>query len=240
MSLTPGILSSPSSSGSAKPTLLCLHGGGTNAQIFNIQTVRLQRALSDAFDFIFIDAPFPDRPGPGVVPVFEGCGPFYRWLTSGTDAVPAETRTLVSSVLASKERDYVGTVGFSQGGALAAALCQEQQFAAAAAQSTADATNRRHGPVRFAVFLNATSPPLLSALGPEGKGGLIRIPSLHVVGSQDPWKEDGEKLWATYFDEPTAKKVDFDIGHRLPTSEEDTAVIAAEIRRLYRETLEQA
>lgn len=51
-----------------KPAILCLHGGGTNVTIFKVQTIRIQRALSSHFEFVFLDAPFEAEPGPGVHP----------------------------------------------------------------------------------------------------------------------------------------------------------------------------
>jgi hypothetical protein len=62
------------------PRILCLHGGGVSGQIFRIQTARLRNALRDHFTFFFVDAPFPAEPGPGVLPFFEGCGPYYKWV----------------------------------------------------------------------------------------------------------------------------------------------------------------
>lgn len=100
------------------PTILCLHGGGTSSTIFNIQTIRLQRALSSNFSFIFLDAPFESPAGPGVLPVFEGCGPFYRWLSLGGEGLQT-TRDLIKHTLLEpdkegKKRNAVGVLGFSQ------------------------------------------------------------------------------------------------------------------------------
>ncbi|EKD16727.1 uncharacterized protein L3040_001466 [Drepanopeziza brunnea f. sp. 'multigermtubi'] len=230
MSLTPGLLSATATAPpSGKPTILCLHGGGTNSTIFNIQTIRLQRALGATFDFVFIDAPFESPAGPGVMPIFEGCGPYYRWLRPGVEELDAETRALISATLAAKGRHFVGIMGFSQGGQTAAATCLEQQVVAAKVG---------RGRIGFGVFLNSTSLPVTAGSGVDGDGDrqLIGLPSLHVVGLQDPWREDGERLWQKYFEKDKAKKVEFDVGHRLPTRQEDTEVIAREIKRLYEET----
>lgn len=220
--------------GTAKPTLLCLHGGGTNSTIFNIQTIRIQRALSQTFDFVFIDAPFEAPPGPGVMPIFEGCGPFYRWTSPSRDDMPDETKRLIAEVLGRRDKNFVGIVGFSQGGKTAAGVCLEQQIRAS---KTADV--KRLGLLKFAVFLNSVSPPLTSGLTEEEEGELIRIPCVHVVGSEDPWRDESTELFAQHFDPRRAKKIEFEIGHRLPTSEKDTAVIVNEILRLYKETAGQ-
>ncbi|KAL2069859.1 hypothetical protein VTL71DRAFT_14538 [Oculimacula yallundae] len=232
MALQPGVISSTGgTTPGSKPALLCLHGGGTNSTIFNIQTIRLQRALSASFEFVFIDAPFEAPPGPGVMPVFEGCGPFFRWTKLGSDDMPDETKKLIADVLARRDKNIVGIIGFSQGAKLAAGVCLEQQILAS---KTADV--KKLGLLKFAVFLNGTSPPLTSMLTAEEKGELIRIPSLHVVGLQDPWREESRALWGNSFDAKSAKLIEFDLGHRLPTAEKDTAAIVNEISRLYRET----
>jgi pimeloyl-ACP methyl ester carboxylesterase len=61
-----------------KPRILCLHGGGTSATVFAIQTIRLRRLLPN-FEFIFLSGPFESGPGPGVLPYFEGMDPYFRW-----------------------------------------------------------------------------------------------------------------------------------------------------------------
>ncbi|KAK3292395.1 uncharacterized protein B0H64DRAFT_376936 [Chaetomium fimeti] len=61
------------------PTILCIHGHGTNVAILRLQASRIVHALSDKFRFVFVDAPFTSLPGPGVVPVFSDFKPFLRW-----------------------------------------------------------------------------------------------------------------------------------------------------------------
>ncbi|KXJ86440.1 hypothetical protein Micbo1qcDRAFT_168476, partial [Microdochium bolleyi] len=63
------------------PRILCLHGGGTNARIFRAQCRALSRSLAPHFRLVYADAPFlSDDPGPDVLSVYAGCGPFKRWL----------------------------------------------------------------------------------------------------------------------------------------------------------------
>jgi predicted esterase len=215
-----------------KPALLCLHGGGTNRTIFNIQTIRLQRALSSSFDFVFIDAPFEAPPGPGVMPVFEGCGPFYRWTAPGSDTMPEETRKVINDVLADKSRNFVGVLGFSQGAKCAAGLLLEQQLRI----KRGEPIDPKRPGFKFGIFLNGVFPPLTGILSEEEKGELIRIPSVHIIGSEDPFREESRALFQEAFDKRTAKKWEFELGHRLPTAEKDTSKIVGEVSRLYRET----
>jgi len=225
MALQPGSLNKPSFK--PLPAILCLHGGGTNHQIFNIQAIRLQRLLSSSFDFFFLDGPFQSPPGPGVLPVFEGCGPFLRWIKIiGEDGIPDETRKVVDEAL--KERDFVGVMGFSQGAKLASGLLFEQQLAKKKSPGI--------GGFKFGVLLCGTSPPLTSALAVEEKTEIISIPAVHVVGLQDPWRDSSREMFEKYFDKESSKKLEFDIGHHLPSAENETAKIADEILRLYKET----
>jgi predicted esterase len=211
------------SSGPTLPSILCLHGGGTNATIFNIQAIRLQRALSSTFNFVFLDAPFPGPPGPGVLPIFEGCGPFLRWTKSPADNnLPDETRALITN--ACKETAFVGVLGFSQGAKLAAGLLLEQHV-------------KKEKGFSFGVLLMGTSPPLVGGLSEEERGTKIGVPSVVVVGKEDPWREEGRSLFWEFCDREKATLVELDVGHRLPTLEAETQIIVDEILKLYRETV---
>jgi predicted esterase len=204
------------------PTILCLHGAGTNSAIFNVQTIRLQRALSSKFNFIFLDGPFPGPPGPGVLPVFESCGPFLRWTRSPADSnLPEETKTLITTVC--KETEFVGVLGFSQGAKLAAGLLLEQQV-------------RGRKGFRFGVLLMGVSPPLVSGLSDEQRATKIAVPSVVVLGKEDPWRNEGRRLYDEFWETGKANLLELEIGHRLPDLEAENKMVVDEILRLYRET----
>jgi len=63
-----------------KPTILAFHGSGCNATIHTVQIARLSRLLNPHFNIRHIEGPFPSAAGPGVLPFFDGCGPFKRWI----------------------------------------------------------------------------------------------------------------------------------------------------------------
>ncbi|POR36343.1 Esterase LovG, partial [Tolypocladium paradoxum] len=62
------------------PRVLCLHGGGVNAQVFRLQCRALVARLAPALRLVFADAPFASRPHEDIVGVYGDCAPFYRWL----------------------------------------------------------------------------------------------------------------------------------------------------------------
>ncbi|KAI3401834.1 hypothetical protein diail_8212 [Diaporthe ilicicola] len=69
----------------SKPVLLLLHGAGSSAAIFRIQTHFLAKALSPYFDLIYVDAPLRSAPGPGILPYFQGMEAYYRWFGAGIE-----------------------------------------------------------------------------------------------------------------------------------------------------------
>ena len=201
--------------------------------IFNIQTIRIQRELAGEFDFMFIDGPFDSPPGPGVMPTFEGCVPFCSWAKPGVDGMPDETRELITDVV--REHEFVGVLGFSQGGKLTAGLLLEQQLEDKA-RAVGDGDVERRTEFRFGVICMGTSPPLTSPPFGLPADEIITIPTVHLIGKEDEWKDLGKALYNDYFDHDRSKMLVFDVGHRLPTELADTKKVADEIRRLHRET----
>lgn len=69
----------------SKPVLLLLHGAGSSAAIFRIQTHFFAKALSPYFDLVYVDAPMRSAPGPGILPYFQGMDAYYRWFGAGIE-----------------------------------------------------------------------------------------------------------------------------------------------------------
>lgn len=217
----------------SKPAILCLHGGGTNSTIFAIQMIRIHRELNPHFDFVFLDGPLESEPGPGVIPVFEGLEPYLRWHVKGVDIKPPQTFALLQDFLDEQwrkdGRGFVGAIGFSQGAKMVAGLLLEQQV-----RQRKEGVDGRDG-FLFGVMFNGTTPPLTAGLAEEEKVERIKVPSLHVLGRDDPWREAGLELFEKHFDTKTATLMEFAVGHRLPVLEEHTAKVTSEILNMYRE-----
>ncbi|KAL6715161.1 hypothetical protein ACLMJK_007425 [Lecanora helva] len=214
------------------PRILCLHGGGTSALIFRIQTRRLQQSLREHFQFVFVDGPFEAGPGPGVLPVFEDCGPYYSWIYPPNPLLGQKrVRQVLRDAIKADGGYFVGVLGFSQGGRQTAGLLADLQKG-----------EDTHLPSwKFGVCLCASYPPYSlefarnQAAGKEWKGQtdghgeirepeadeIIHVPSVHVRGTNDPHLEKGRRL-VKFFDSEMVIEMEFNISHHLPGAAGDT------------------
>ncbi|MCJ1455235.1 hypothetical protein MMC28_005589 [Mycoblastus sanguinarius] len=154
------------------PRILCLHGGGVNARVFQLQCRSLIPQLSSEFRLCFADGPFICHPGPGMIPVYQHHRPFRRWLRWLPEHVEHDAKTTVEKTnkklkQAMDEDDakgatgeWVGLLGFSQGAKLAASILFTQQ-------KRAEALGPEHAGshFRFAVIMAGRAP--LVSLDPE-------------------------------------------------------------------------
>lgn len=125
----------------ALPRLLCLHGGGVTAEIFFLQLRVLRSVLSPHFRLVCADGPFFCAPGPGMLPVYAGMGPYRRWLrwlegehqeVGDEEAIEEVEYKLREAMEEDDARggkgEWVGLLGFSQGAKVAASLLYEGQL----------------------------------------------------------------------------------------------------------------
>lgn len=237
------------------PRLLCLHGGGTSAEIFEVQARGIVRALAGTFRFVFVNAPFLSAPHPDIVPYFGDSGPFYRWMRWDGDAREntEEERKILSQLQWAMDEDegrgdWVGVMGFSQGAKIAASLLWTQEK-----------VKEGKGPFRFGVIVAGRAPVVvldperkmltiphtadISKLGhdfadwaPDNKGEhAISIPTLHVHGTRDPGHPLHKRLVTDYCKDGTARVVEWDGGHRLPIQKDDVDAVVGHMLELARE-----
>ncbi|MCJ1453283.1 hypothetical protein MMC28_003629 [Mycoblastus sanguinarius] len=217
------------------PRILCLHGGGSSALIQKVQTRRLQWALRDHFHFVFVNGPFEAPAGPGILPAFEGCAPYYRWAVfpfgpdENTLREQQRCRQVLRNAVIEDGGDFVGILGFSQGAREAAGLLADQE------QGTS--VNMPH--FQFGVFLCGSHPPLSISSFRSGaavqekpmdnhgrvrdpsEDEIIHTPSVHVRGTLDQHLEKGRRL-AKFFNPATRIDLEFTMGHHLPGAAGDT------------------
>jgi predicted esterase len=128
------------------PTILCIHGQGTNGAIFRLQARRIVQALHTKFRFVFVDGPFEALAGPGVLPAFGDFKPFLRWHCDENtldkfDITPDEleeerrtTRELLAGHIQKHRQGegsgagVVGIMAFSQGTRVATGLMLDPEL----------------------------------------------------------------------------------------------------------------
>ena len=218
-----------------QPAILCLHGGGTNSDIFEFQTAKLRRMLASRYQFIFADGPVRSRPGPGVLPFFQGCGPFRRWVRDrfkGTEDEKARAleedegaaERALAEALDGRSQKIVGVMGFSVGGGMAAALLERGQRMLAGHRETGQAAKAWED-LEFGIFLMGTPPSwgAVSRRGEEMEREMVRLPTVHVHGLRDPWLEQSRVLFRHCVGEETgsAELLEFDVGHEVNFSEQE-------------------
>jgi len=227
-----------------KPVILCLHGGGTNSTIFNVQLARLKRLLIPYYDFIFVDGPIIAGPGPDVLPIFADCEPYLHWVTprSRTGDVPAaavcadEEKRIDEKVAAALRQHLppkgviVGVMGFSAGAALATEFLLRKQRGTCA-PAGAEGLDAAWRDLQFGILLNGVPPPWRG----RGVGERVRLPTVHVHGLEDPWLEDSRVLLSDCFEFDMARLLEFNGGHHLPREEHEneklkTLILEAAIR----------
>ncbi|KAF2744864.1 hypothetical protein M011DRAFT_428592, partial [Sporormia fimetaria CBS 119925] len=236
-----------------KPTLLAFHGSGSNGTIHTVQLARLTRLLKPHFDIKALDAPFASAAGPGILPFFEGCGPFHRWLppsekltlnsmkrgeASGTMA--PEVESLISATcreIQASGSKVVGVVGFSQGTRVVAGILKGVQLRGALREEGGE--GEWLDGIKFGMSVCASYPPpllpevvvsALDKLGDEERKEKmeekIKMPTLHVQGKQDEWAWAGEALIKGFYDEGESEVLELDMGHHYPVAVEENERIA--------------
>lgn len=245
------------------PRILCLHGGGTNARIFRAQCRVLEAKLKSQYRLCFADAPFLSQAGPDVVSVYKNFGPFRRWLRWRQDQPEIDAATAVrnieKSLLAAKQADdekgatgpWVGLLGFSQGAKMCASLLFRQQV-----RGEKLGRHCAGSDFRFAVLIAGRgplvsldpelvmTPSLVDAahegfqLSPEGHRTehLLRLPTVHVHGLQDPGLFLHRRLWEQYCEKGTTRLVEWDGAHRVPIGSKVVGTIVEEILAVSRAT----
>lgn len=110
--------------------------------VHQVQLARLNRVLGPDYNLECLEAPFPSQAGPGVLPFFDGCGPFKRWIKgtasvtemkagTTTNALPVEVEDLVRNAvnrISSSGGKVIGLIGFSQGTRVIAGLLKSSEI----------------------------------------------------------------------------------------------------------------
>lgn len=244
------------------PRILCLHGGGSNAQIFRAQCRILVRQLKSKFRLCFADGPYLSEPGPDVLPVYKDYGPFRRWVCWLPEHPEIDDKTAVNAIMdslnAAMEVDnrkgatgeWTALLGFSQGAKMSASLLLRQQE-----REEQLGKGRAGSNFRFAVLLAgsapfvslgselATTPALLDALqittdqqvlGEQEP--LLRLPTIHVHGTRDQGLLRHRRLLEDYCEKGSTRLIEWEGEHRVPIKSRDVIVIVNQILDVAKQT----
>ncbi|KAL7937296.1 serine hydrolase FSH [Trichoderma chlorosporum] len=250
------------------PRILCLHGGGTNARIFHMQCRNIRAALRNDFRLVFAEAAFPSNAGPDVLSVYGDWGPFKRWLRwlpehpdPGPDEIIKQLDqslqdAMVMDDIRGATGQWVGLLGFSQGAKVSASLLYRQQMQEEMYGRGNASTNFKFG------VLHAGRAPLVcldpdyepDAYLPDAShittvqgfkrptldngGNILRIPTLHVHGTNDPGLELHRQLFEDFCDPESRRLVEWEGNHRMPLKTKDVGMVVREIQELAKSTME--
>lgn len=136
---------------------LCLHGIGSNAEVFNTQLSAIQAALGSQHEFVFVDGDIPSEAGPGRLTSLYSTnkahlctgvyglaeGPYFSFFNLPIASQMYDAFELIDQAL-EDDGPFDGIFGFSQGAAVAASYLLRNQDT--------------HLPFKCAVFFCATAP----------------------------------------------------------------------------------
>ncbi|RAL67674.1 hypothetical protein DID88_008417 [Monilinia fructigena] len=169
---------------------LCLHGKGTSAEIFSIQTATFRRLLPPSYTFDFVDGPYTSSPAAGVSLFFDP--PYYAYYHSWDPSAIRESYSFLQEHI-DKHGPYDGVMGFSQGCAFIAGFLLDHQV------------TRPHIPLPFScvVFICGGIPlPIVEDLGIEipEKSRALEIQSvkeLSATAASVETAQPGDDYWNT-------------------------------------------
>lgn len=215
------------------PLLLCLHGAGSNQQIFEMQTAKLRACLGKDYEFVYVDAPIASNAGLGMLPIFAGDGPYYSWFSVSEQKREEEImhihgliREAITTIEAggkagAKAREVSGIMAFSQGAIVGTMLLLQQQAG----------TLQWLPKLKYGIFICADySDALMSCVEPQsGKWGgsesseqaRLNFPSVHLHGTIDPHGRKSRKLIENHFQRSACKVMWFNGSHQCPNAQSD-------------------
>lgn len=244
----------------APRALLCVHGAGCSPAIFRVQLSKLRAALREDFEFVYATAPFPSAPGPGILPTFEGLGPYYTWFEGSPSGAAAKgdnsnsndsnssptvhdhlaavhepvRRAIAEWQTQNPSIPIVGTVSFSEGALVTALLLWQQQMGRIPWLPV----------MQVAMFIccwyqHEATQYMREEVGCGGDGGIdgeklvIRgVLSLHLQGRDDFALAGSKMVVAQHFVPGEAQVLEFAGRHHFPNRPRDVLETVKRFRQL--------
>ncbi|OJJ77751.1 hypothetical protein ASPBRDRAFT_50590 [Aspergillus brasiliensis CBS 101740] len=212
---------------------------GANAQVLEVQIAAITSSLPE-HEFVFAEGLEPCLPDPAVQSLFPG--PYLCYYSSPTPTEVHEAFALVREVI-DEDGPFDGVIGFSQGAALAASMILQHQkdsptamplfnlaiFLGASLPFDLDSNLAPRSVVAMQHQANGypdeagDDPLILQRYDPRQTALRIEIPTLHVIGKTDPFRQQGELL--VQLSSGDATSVIHDGGHIVPRDRTFTAKI---------------
>lgn len=243
------------------PRILCLHGGGVNAEVFEMQCRAIIARLRPHFRLVFVDGPFLSPPHPDIVTVYGEYGPFRRWLRWKDDHEEIEADVATSKVISQCRKameqdrgtgDWVGVLGFSQGAKVAASMLWTQQEVVDRFGPSESWTNFKfgvlmagRGPIvsldsrleipEYVTHAGASGADFIDRPSSNDGAHALRIPTLHVHGLVDDGLSFHQRLLEDYCREGTTRLVEWNGAHRLPIKSLDVEAVTSQMLQMAEE-----
>ncbi|KAL4903887.1 hypothetical protein BDW74DRAFT_179472 [Aspergillus multicolor] len=213
-----------------KLKILCLHGRGTSAAIFQSQTSSIRSRLTDLnLSFDFVDGPHPSTPAPGIDLFYPP--PYYTFYPESAQNTTIETIKSTQKWLAgiiAKRGPYDVVMTFSQGSSVAAEalllheLSQSLQTSTAVEHTNADENiGNSNPPFKSGIFICGGAPlTLMSHIGyavPEitKARDLASRDALAQMASSEAILSNGSARWSANSHSDMNLGLSFGIGHGL-------------------------
>ncbi|KAF2490387.1 hypothetical protein BU16DRAFT_470549 [Lophium mytilinum] len=208
---------------------LCLHGLGTNSEIFSAQTVSLRYEMEDGHAFDFVEGTIPASPAPETKSYYPDADAHFNYFD--LDSVESMQRALKQlDDYVELEGPYDGVIAYSHGAALVA---------------TYIAAHTRP-PFKCAIFISGARPAdptvlqrgELRLLNAEQDGVLLHLPTAHIWGTNDSLYPDTSQYLSQLCDSESRAVFLHEEGHNVPGGKAREAVLGAS--KAIRRTMDKA
>ncbi|KAF7621590.1 hypothetical protein AFLA_011884 [Aspergillus flavus NRRL3357] len=216
-----------------KLKVLCLHGMGTNSEVFEAQTApvaALRYHLGQDFEYDFVDGEYHCPAARGISEIFGNNQPYYSYFDGSAGSAMKAVRDLY--VYTNENGPFDAVMGFSLGAALAVMLLLHfDQLQAAGGQVPVSS------PFKCAILLCGVLPYNLSGLlrgwkqflHPRDPGNVIRIPTVHAWSPNDVDYARHSRLLMQMCDPANRIDVAHCAGHGVPSRGEELTKLARAI-----------
>ncbi|KAF2472398.1 uncharacterized protein BDR25DRAFT_14043 [Lindgomyces ingoldianus] len=237
---------------------LCLHGMGTNANIFDFQTGPLRHALGTHDEYQFYEGDHDIEPAPGISNLFPHEATKAWYAPSLGSHTHSEAKEFIREIIET-EGPFDACIGFSQGAALLASVILDHQeenpfgeglfkfavfICGSSGLSVSTTTSGASTPLRSGANspFSQSATSLTSDDGEWSKidpvqlkldGKRIRIPTAHIYGSKDDAYDESLRL-RDMCEESGGRRVEFDHrgGHEIPRDRKTTMEMMRVVQRV--------